>query len=407
MKNKAPTGVSQMKKNYLATAVSAAILLAPSAMAAVEFNGFGTVRATYSESDGGEAPMSFLEEGEVTFKGESLFAIQARAELAEGLSATVQLYAEGRSDFDVEARWAYISYQLNDTHQINMGKLANPIFHQSEYEKVGYAHNFSRLPFAVYSNFDFATMEGISLNSQFELADGDYTLDTKLSYGNWEGTVFISAAGGDVPLGLDSIVSVNAALSSDWWKVFAGMFVAEMSAQAFDTNVLGAFAAPGIMAAESLGATTSDVSTFNNAIAWDGKDGVYWFTGFGIDYNNILVDFEYANYGVDDSTDATNDAYLFAVGYRFGDFVVTAHKEEQTQDIDYGYLNSVQHPVLIGTGQAISDSLGAAEFDAIGVSLRYDFHPSAAFKIDYIKGDNTRPEIGDYSIMSAGIDVIF
>jgi len=395
-----------MKKHYIVP-LAMACVLSPIALADITFNGFGSVRGTYAESDGGTAPFSFMEEGNLDFKGESLFAIQARADLGEGLSATVQLYTEGSNDFDVEARWAYVSYQLNDTHQINIGKLANPIFHQSEYEKVGYAHNFSRLPVAVYTGFDFATMEGVSLNSQFELADGDYTLDTKLAYGNWSGTVFISAVGGDVPLAFDNIMSVNLTLSSDWWKIFAGAFTAEMAAEDFDNNAIAPAAAPGISAAQALGATTADIATFNNAIKWDGKNGLYWFSGFGIDYNNILIDFEYANYGVNDNTDSTNEAMMLAVGYRFGDFVVTVHKEEQTQDIDYGFLNDVQHPVLIATGQGITDALGFAEFDGVGISLRYDFHPSAAFKLDYFSGENTRPEIGDYTIMSAGIDVIF
>ncbi|NMP32847.1 hypothetical protein HII17_14920 [Thalassotalea sp. M1531] len=395
-----------MKKPYLKL-LALSVLVTPYAVAEIQFNGFGSVRATYSESDNGSAPFSYLDEGDITFKGESLFALQARADLGEGLSATVQMFAEGRDDFDIEARWAYVSYQLDDTHQINAGKLANPIFHQSEYEKVGYAHNFSRLPVAVYSGFDFATMEGISLNSQFELADGDYTLDTKLSYGNWEGTVFLAAAGGDVPLGLDNIFSFNATLSGDWWKVFAGAFITEMNATGLDQGVIFPFAQPGIDLATSLGATSSDINELTSSLAWHEKDGLYWFSGFGFDYNNFIVDFEYANYAVDDAADAPNEAWYIAFGYRFGDYVVTIHTEEQTQDIEYDFLDNVQHPVLQATGRGIVDALGAVEFEGSGISLRYDFHPSAAFKLDYFSGENTRADIGDYTIVSAGIDVVF
>lgn len=386
--------------------LSAAIIPVGTALAEIQFNGFGSVRATQLDSDGGVSPFSYFEEGDLSFKSESLFALQARADLGEGLSATVQLYAEGRDDFDLEARWAYISYELSDNHQINAGKLANPIFHQSEYEKVGYAHNFSRLPSAVYTRFDFATMEGISLNSNFELADGDYNLETKLSYGNWSGEVFIPPAG-DVPLGLDTILSINATLSGDWWKLYAGIFTAEMDAEKFDQITLLPALQPSIAAALAAGATQAEVDKFVNAVAWHEKDGVYWFTGFGVDYNNVLVDFEYTSYGVEDSVDAINENYYIALGYRLNEFIFTIHYEESEQPLDYGFLGGVTNPLLVGTGQVAQQVLAEQEFDGYGIALRYDFHPSAAFKIDYFSGENQRAEVGDYSIVSAGIDVVF
>ena len=122
----------------------------------------------------------------MTFKDESLFALQARANLGDGLSATIQLMAEGVNEFEAEAKWAYLTYELNDQHSVSAGRFANPIFFQSQYEKVGFAHNYSRLPKAVYIGFDFSTIEGIALDSSFLL--GDYSLDTKLLYGNWQGT---------------------------------------------------------------------------------------------------------------------------------------------------------------------------------------------------------------------------
>ncbi|REL32056.1 porin [Thalassotalea euphylliae] len=395
-----------MKARYLTMAIIATSPFSQ-ALAQIDFNGFGSVRASYSDSDFGADPFRYLEEGEVTFKGESLFALQARSELGEGLSATVQLFAEGRDDFDVEARWAYLSYQLNDTHQLHVGKLANPIFHQSEYEKVGYAHNFSRLPTAVYVDFEFATMEGISLGSQFSLGDSDLTLETKLSYGSWDGEVFIASIRNNVPLGFDNLFSLNLTLSSDWWKLFAGTFITEIDGEQVDQQSILPAVQGSIDLALAQGATQADVTTYTDAITWDEKDAMYWFAGFGIDYNNILLDAEYVNYVIDDSSDAENDAWYVALGYRINEFVVTIHTEEQTQDRDFSILNNVQSPVLLASGQRVISSLAFTEFDASGITLRYDFHPSAAFKIDYLKGENTRTDIGDYSIVSAGIDFIF
>lgn len=396
-----------MKKLQLAT-LALPLLYLPASFAEIQLNGFASVRATQVDSDNGGKPFSFFDEdGELSFRHESLFALQARADLGEGLSATVQLFADGKSDFDVEARWAYISYQINDTHQLNAGRLANPIFHQSEYEKVGYAHRFSRLPLSVYTNFDFSTVEGISLNSNFEIADGDYNLETKLLYGNWDGDVFITAVNSRVPLGFNNLFSLNATLSGDWWKVFAGIFITEMDAAIFDNAVIGAAIQPGLDFALATGASQNDVNAFVDATTWDEKDGIYWFTGFGVDYNDWLIDFEYANYGVDDSSDAFSENWFLAVGRRFDQFVITVHREEAEQPDDYGFLGNVTHPVLNATGTAFHDGLNAPEYEGYGITLKYDFHPSAAFKVDYFMGEHSIASIGDYTIISAGIDLVF
>lgn len=394
-----------MKKLQLCT-VGLSLLYIPQSFADITFNGFASIRASQINSDGGSAPFGDFKDGEISFKDESLFALQASADLTEGLTATIQFYADGLNDFDVEARWAYISYQLADNHSISVGKLANPTFHQSEYQKVGYAHNFSRLPKAVYEEFPFSTVEGISLNSQFELIDGDYTLDTKLLYGSWNGDISLGGVGTS-ELGLKDIFSVNATLSGDWWKIFTGAFTAEMKAESVDANSYIPAIQPGIQAALSLGATQSDVSKFTDAVIWNKKDGLYWFTGFGIDYDDWLLDFEYTNYGVKDSVDAANKNWYLALGRRFDSYVITIHAEESEQPADYDFLNGVNHPVLQATGKGLQGVIAESEFDGYGISLRYDFHPSAALKVDYFTGEHQLTNIGDYQIMSIGVDLVF
>lgn len=395
-----------MKKLSLCALGTITLFYVPLSFAEITFNGFASIRASQANSDGGDPPFNVFEEGELSFKSESLFAIQASADLSEGLTATIQLYADGPNDFDVEARWAYLNYEAADNHSISVGKLANPMFHQSEYEKVGYAHNFSRLPKAVYTGFDFSTVEGISLNSQFEVSDGDYTLDTKLLYGNWDGDIALNLTD-SIPLSLKDIMSFNTTLSGDWWKIFAGAFVAEIEGETFDQALFLANIQPGIQAALAYGASQSDVKAFTDAVIWHEKDGLYWYTGFGIEHNNWIVDFEYSRYGINDSVDTDNRNWFLAVGYRFDNYVITIHKEESEQPADYSFLNNVSHPVLVATGQSLQDGFSDDQFDGIGITLRYDFHPSAALKVDYFTGENMQPSVDDYQIMSVGVDLVF
>ena len=313
--------------------------------------------------------------------------------------------AEGSNDFNVEARWAYLSYELNDTHRLSAGRFANPIFFQSEYEKVGYAHNYARLPKSVYIGFDFSTIEGIAIDSSFDL--GDYSLDTKVLYGNWDGNLFLSATNSEQTLGIKDIISVRGTLSGDWWKLFAGGFITELEGGSLDTVITDVFAAPGVAAAQELGATETDTNNFYDAVAWTGKDGIYWYAGINIEYENWIIDYEYADYGVQDSSGAQNAASYIAVGYRFDKMVLTLHAEEYEQLRDYSFLSSVQHPVLIATGQGIHEALSSREFEGMGLTLRYDFHESATLKVDYFSGEDNRAVVGDYSIMSVGVDLVF
>lgn len=374
-------------------------------VAEIQFNGFASIRGSYMNSDNGESAYLDLKEGRFDFKGDSLFGLQARADLGDNLSATIQLYADGSDNFDIEARWAYITYELNDTHQFSMGRFANPMFHQSEYEKVGFAHNFARLPTAVYIGFPFAVVEGVGLDSSFDV--GDYTLQTKLLYGNWEGDIFFTALNQRVDLGLDDIFSINATLSGDWWSIYAGGFTSDLSAMSFDQNIVAQLAAPGAAAALEAGASQSDVDGLMRALNWDGKPGDYIFAGFSVNYSNWLVDFEYVDYGAQDSSGSLTEAWFFAIGRQFDGYVITVHTEDYAQNTNDSALNGVTNPILLATGQAIQEGIAARQFDGAGISLRYDFHPSAALKVEYFAGDDSRSTVGNYDVFSIGIDLVF
>lgn len=395
---------SRKSMQWLGMAMLPALLPA-TVYADITLNGFASIRGTSVSSSGGSTPFPEFEEGELSFSPESLFALQAQADLGEGLTATVQLFGEGKNDFEVEARWAYLSYQLNDKHRLSAGRFANPIFHQSEYEKVGYAHNFSRLPKSVYVGLEFSTIEGVALDSQYNI--GDYNLSTKILYGGWSGEIFSAVTNSFTSFGLDNVISANATLAADSWQIFGGVFGAEIDGENIDNSTVFPIAAAGINAARSMGATAGQIDDFKSKIGWDGKDGLYWFTGFAIDHSNWLVDFEYADYVVKDSTDAVNQVWYLALGRRFDNVVVTIHTEDYAQSADYGFLNGVSHPVLLATGKGINNAFGQREFDGVGLSVRYDFHPSAAFKADYFSGTDTRAAVGDYKMLSFGIDLVF
>lgn len=116
-------------------------------------NGFSSIRGGQMVNTDGDNPLlpNLYNDDEFTFEDESLFALQFKSDLGEGLSATVQLMSEGSNNWEVEARWAYLAYELNETHTVKAGRFANPLFYNSEYEKVGYAYTWIRPPADLYT----------------------------------------------------------------------------------------------------------------------------------------------------------------------------------------------------------------------------------------------------------------
>lgn len=386
-------------------ALSSTSVYSTYANAELKFNGFGSVRGTYVDTDSIKQPFADLpEDGEVSFKDESIFGIQARADLGDGLSATVQFVADGKDDFEVEARWAYVSYKLDNQHTVNIGRFANPIFYQSEYEIVGYAHDFGRLPKSVYFGFDFNNLEGISLDSNFEF--GGYNLDTKVLYGTWDGDITVVSTGRDESIGLDDVMLGRVVLSKDWWKIFAGGFVGEFTDGSLNTFLRGTVA-PGSQVALANGATEAQAAELAQLVQYEGKDGEYWYSGFNIDYSDIIANFEYAKYDVDNTLFPETRAWYFSLGYRFDEYVVTVRREQMQRVVNYSQVSTIEHPILNAVGRGVHDVLSGGTIDGVGLTVRYDFHPNAAFKFDYFNAEDKTALDGDYSILSMGVDVIF
>ena len=90
--------MQQKNSGLLKCAIFGAGLASPiSAWAEIKFNGFGSVRATYvnADSESVRPAVDLPEDGELSFQDESIFGLQAKADLGDGLSATVQMVADG------------------------------------------------------------------------------------------------------------------------------------------------------------------------------------------------------------------------------------------------------------------------------------------------------------------------
>ena len=113
------------------------ILSPATVLAEIDWRGYATIAAGKT-FDGGQTYDNLTDELEMDQL--SVVGLQGSSDLSDGLSATVQLVARGKNDFDPESEWAYVKYQFSDNADIKFGRLRALFYFYSEYLDVSYAY---------------------------------------------------------------------------------------------------------------------------------------------------------------------------------------------------------------------------------------------------------------------------
>ena len=390
-----------MKKMITMSVLAALGLMSNTAVAELQFNGFASIKAGVSLDDDKSL---FGYDDSLSFKPESLFALQTTATLGEGLSATAQIMARGRDDFDAEFEWAYISYEVGEQGQINAGRLRIPFYRYSDFLDVGYAYNWLRPPSTVY-NLPFSNFDGISYTHNHTI--GDWDSSVQLSFGSFDGG--ISLISDSDPSELESLAGINWTLGNDWLTARAVYMVAETTIS-FENDATGNL--------------TSGLALFGNLFPEQGQrlavredDSSFFGLGISVDRNNVLVDVEMTKVEVEDSLVAEQEQYYVSLGYRFDELTVytTFEHQEYTHDYSLAYTLPQIFDVPNADGSVSSIPLQATyiallasqerEDEVMSVGMKYNFHPAAAFKLDYSTRDRKGGD--EISVLSFGVDLVF
>ncbi|MDB2356144.1 MULTISPECIES: porin [unclassified Pseudoalteromonas] len=381
-----------MKKLPIAIALCGALTSAAS-FAEVRINGFASIVGGKTMDDD---TTLYGYDNDISFKNESVFALQLSADLQDKLSATAQIVARGENDFDAEFEWAYLTYEFTDELQLSAGKMRVPFYRYSDFLDVGYAYRWIRPPQSVY-NIPFSTYEGLSLLHTSTLGDWDSTVQA--IYGGYDGTIAVVSVNGDTEL--NDIAGINWTLSYDWFSARAAYFVADTSIAIENDTDTG-------IALNNLEQTLRGAGFAEQAndIAIDEDNGSFFAIGFSVDYNDILFDAEYTEFEVDNSALAKQTQYYTSVGYRMDEWTVHFTYENNDDEHDssrYNALTAVP-PLNQGINQVLEGSKAKSNVYTIGT--RYNFHPSAAFKVDFsrFKDDITDTET---DVVAVAVDLIF
>lgn len=360
-----------MKKTLFAVALGATFSMS-SAYAEVSFNGFANIVAGKASS--GDNQWGY--DDDVSFKQDSLFALQASTDLGEGLSATAQIISRGENDWDAEFEWAYLAYDVNDNLRVLAGRQRAPLFMYSGYLDVSYAYPWITPPEGVY-NIEVSKFDGISASYHFSLGEFDTTAQVFFGSDNDN----IEVQGVAINSEFEQMHGISLTLNRDWLTLHAAYLGTDL------TLPLPAF--------DQLGQAWRNVPGFadvaDELIINDDRAKFSEF-GFQVDYNNWLLIGEYTYIDYDEMPLDIEESMFMTAGYRFDDVLVhlTYGKDKNTIDSIGNTLPQGVSPELDQLISATRQGLAFRDEDSSYYTLgaRWDFHPSAAFKIEFSHRDN-------------------
>lgn len=384
-----------MKKRIIASALALSFV-APCAFAqdAVRISGFGTGALTWTNTDKAEFARPNQASGatkDVTTGVDSNFGVQADYAVNSWLSVTGQglVRKDAQDDFGAELAWAFAKAKVSDDVSIRVGRMGVPAFMISDYRNVGYANTMLRPPAEVYSQMLFNTVDGADVIWQHSYGDTTYTAQFAV------GKSKVDIAGGPSLEGRRltalNLVAEHGPLTVRFGRVDGRLSLNNSASLATLLKSLNTVAAGYKFAQAAQLATDIDV-----------RDKKASFTSLGatLDWNNVVVQSEYAKRKTDSYINDTTSWYVMG-GYRIGKFL--PYYSHAKLSIDGNVDNRMPAACPAGYPAACTPTLaalngivanlrytgvsqGEQQTDTIGV--RWDFHSSVALKVQF---DRVRP----------------
>ncbi|MFD2166559.1 porin [Thalassotalea euphylliae] len=358
-------------KSAIALSAATALTASLPVMAEVNLSGFASINAGKVLSGDGvpqygveptflaDYPIVSAYNDEWSFDPESLFGLQVSAELTDGLSATAQIVARGANEWDPEFEWAYISYEINDEWTVQAGKKRLPLFYYSDFYDVGYAYVWMRAP---ADNYTWQIFNYNGVNALYSTDIGEWSIQANVYAGRED----------DKDNKLLGDFFFGGAETREIWKDILGGVV-NVSKDWFEARLT-------VMEYTNERYIEGERQYFGDK---DYRDGTFYGAAFNFDFENWFVLTEMSRLELDTEFDTR----MVTFGYRWNEFTPFVGYSEYEQDDQDGENHNT---TMVG--------------------LRWDFHPSAAFKVQYDKVEDNSFSLavaGDSEALTLGVDVVF
>lgn len=389
---------SVFKKNHIAAAV-ASLLLVPCVQAAdVNVTGFLSVGGGFVDEDFSSGNNYGGYEEDLTFDN-NMLGLQVSGQVSEKITATAQLIARSNSDYDVNAEWAYLTWQANDEIKLRAGRLRTPFYLYSDFLDVGYAYGWITPPREVYY-LPFNNVDGIDIYATKTLGIFDTTLQAYFGSFNDD----FSLGGVQTEAETRNQAGIAATLGKDWWTLRAAYHQADLT-----IDVAGAIIDPasGLTLGQFLGAFPTSLSGVKGRVLVDEDKATFAQIGITIDTGTFVAAAEHVEFEAKDSMLAKNIREYVMVGVRTGDWlfhVTAARSDDDAANLVEGIpVAPTTQPLIGGLNQVAASQ--ADKRDVISLGTRWDVTSGSAikFQIDDVDDESD----GDQKVYSVAFQTVF
>lgn len=393
---------SGRKKHSLALAI-ALCMAAPLTQAGdINFSGFLSVGGGFVDDENSPAYKGYGEE-DLTFD-KNLLGLQVTGQVNEKLSATAQLIARSDSDYQVNAEWAYLTWQASDSAKVRVGRLRTPFYMYSDFIDVGYAYAWISPPSEVYY-LPFNNVDGIDFYATKTL--GMFDTSIQAYFGSFDDEFTLS--GTPTTANTRNQMGLAGTLGKDWWTLRAAYHQAELSVD------VRPIAVSPTMTIGSFATSLTALGYANNVprLLVEDDDATFTELGLTIDTGRFVAAAEYVEFDPGDSVLSKNIRQFVMAGVRSGSWlfhITGSQAKDEAGTPAAGITPNRAMPVfgntsvLIGTLDAIAASQ-VSEREVVSLGVRWDVASSSALKFQLDDVDNKNA--GDQKVLSVALQTVF
>lgn len=389
----------------------------------VKISGFGTGALTWTNTNDAEFGRPNQASGAKKSPRtgvDSNLGLQADIGVNSWLSFTAQglVRRDAEDDFGAELAWAFAKARINDQFSVRVGRIGLPAFMISDYRNVGYANTFLRPPVEMYSQVPFNGLDGI--DATYQQSFGDTSVTAQLAYGSTEAKIAGGITAESKKMSALSVVAEHGPFTARFGRVDSTISITGSTSLA---TLLGGLRAAG------KGYGFPQLTTMANEIDPTKKKASFTSVGLGMDWNNIVVQTEFAKRKTASYVNDTSSWYVMG-GYRFGK--VLPYFIQSKVMIDGSPANVVPTSCPAAYGPACGPTMaalraganrlpytgiGQGEQSTTSIGVRWDFYRSLALKAQI---DRVQPKVGsglllnptagfnrDVTVGAVAIDFVF
>jgi hypothetical protein len=373
----------------------------------IEWSGFGSLY--YSQAFDNHFVVGQNGNNKPNFTDQSLLGLNLGSKITDEMSVASQIVMAGSSaqteNFNLFAQWAYLTYKLQDTASVKIGRQLWPVLISSEYQRVHYLLPQSNIPYTAYGLLPFVSFDGASVNKTLDVGIGSLTLGAYL--GNPKLNTTPPPA---LSLDFQTLSGVRATLDGSGWRLHAS-YNRVFSKVKIDTESYATATGTTVTRTTGKAEVSSDIMSFGyrfdkyNFVSWgemvynkasDDVNLTLTNSALGVIANKKLFEKSYGGYVL--------------MGYRLGKFLPSVTWAQGTQFL--GLPEDSSNTPLVSKYQ------GRTTAYIFGTS--YQVNDQASLKFEYL---NVKvPSIGggwydvaqsatstkkSASAVKAGVDFIF